>query len=212
MCTVVVRTRPFLLLSNRDEFLERPSAPLEYHQGILAGRDLRSGGAWLGFGPNGGWAVLTNLPGPAPVDPPTRGTLVQNFLTSTLSPEAYAQTIDPQQYAGFNLLLGRGDQLRYLSNQAAPRSLPPGLHVLGNTPIDEESPRTRRARQRVEQSRARTPEEWLDLFQDPLIWVDLPGYGTRCTTLATTSGRDLSVWERTRGQSQARQRDWPGWA
>ena len=51
MCTVVVRTRPFLLLSNRDEFLERPSAPLEYHQGILAGRDLRSGGAWLGFGP-----------------------------------------------------------------------------------------------------------------------------------------------------------------
>jgi uncharacterized protein with NRDE domain len=71
MCTLVVQTDPFLLLSNRDEYLDRPTAPLDYwpDQPILAGRDLRSGGAWLGFGPGRRWAVLTNIPGPQPRQP-----------------------------------------------------------------------------------------------------------------------------------------------
>lgn len=206
MCTLVVQTHPFFLLSNRDEFLDRPAAPLDYwpDHPILAGRDLRSGGAWLGFGPNGRWGVLTNLPGPAPANPPTRGRLVQDFLTGQLTPAQYAESIQRERYAGFNLLIGSGDQLTYLSNQAAPRHLPPGLHVLGNTPIHDETERTRHARQLVLESRAQTPEEWLDLFRDPLVWIDLPVYGTRCTTLA----RDFTVWERTRGQSEIRRRDW----
>ena len=211
MCTVVVQTSPFFLLSNRDEFLDRPAAPLDHWEGILAGRDLRSGGAWLGFGPRGRWAVLTNLPGAAPPNPPTRGQLVQNFLTGQLSPEDYAQSIPREQYAGFNLLVGKGDQLTYLSNQAVPRNLPPGLHVLGNTPIQEETARTQRARQLVLDSQARTPEDWLELFHDPLVWIELSVYGTRCTTLAQLSGKDLSVWERSRGHSEIRRRDWPNW-
>ena len=36
-------------IGNRDEFHERPAAPLaEWESGILAGRDLKSGGTWLG--------------------------------------------------------------------------------------------------------------------------------------------------------------------
>lgn len=208
MCTLVLvhqPDRPFLLLSNRDEFLDRPTAPLDYWPDapILAGRDLLSGGAWLGFAANRRWAVLTNIPGQAPLDPPTRGTLVLNFLTSQLSPQHYAQGIERERYAGFNLLLGAADDLCYLSSLEAPRSLPPGIYALGNAPLDQPSPRVERARQLVTESTAQSPEEWLDLFQDPLIWIEGPIYGTRCTTLAN----EVSVWERTRGESEVRRRD-----
>ena len=143
MCTLVVQIDPFLLLSNRDEFLERPTAPLDYwpDQPILAGRDLRSGGAWLGFGPGRRWAVLTNIPGPVPPDAPSRGTLVQNFLTGQLD----TQNLDRHRYAGFNLLLGIGTQLTYLSSQDPPRSLPPGTYALGNDTLARPSPRVLRA-------------------------------------------------------------------
>lgn len=209
MCTVVVRTEPFFLLSNRDEFLERPAAALDFwpDSPILAGRDLRSGGAWLGFGSEGRWAVLTNLPGVPPPHPPTRGRLVQDFLTGSLDPEA----VQRERYAGFNLLLGTPRDLVYLSSQVAPLHLQPGLHVLGNTLLGESSERTDRARQLVEQSRASGPEEWLDLFRDPLVWIDLGVYGTRCTTLAIVNGGDLTVWERTRGETAAVRREWKSW-
>ncbi len=203
MCTLVVQTDPFLLLSNRDEFLDRPTAPLDYwpDQPILAGRDLRSGGAWLGFGPGRRWAVLTNIPGPVPPDAPSRGTLVQNFLTGQLD----TQNLDRHRYAGFNLLLGIGTQLTYLSSQDPPRSLPPGTYALGNDTLDRPSPRVLRAVELFQTSTAQTPEAWIDLFTDPLVWIDLPGYGTRCTTLVQAD----QVYERTRGQSEIRQRRWP---
>ena len=227
MCTLVViqqPDRPFLLLSNRDEYLDRPSAPLDYWPDapILAGRDLRSGGAWLGFGRQQRWAVLTNIPGPPPPQPPSRGTLVRDYLTGSLTPQQYAQTIERERYAGFNLLLGVPDQLCYLSSQDAPRLLPWGFqeqassericdsksrrptvsYALGNAPLDQPSPRVERARQLVTESTAHSPEEWLDLFRDPLVWIESPIYGTRCTTLAT----EVSVWERSRGESAIRQR------
>ena len=203
MCTLVVQTDPFLLLSNRDEFLDRPTAPLDYwpDQPILAGRDLRSGGAWLGFGPGRRWAVLTNIPGPVPPDAPSRGTLVQNFLTGQLD----TQNLDRHRYAGFNLLLGIGTQLTYLSSQDPPRSLPPGTYALGNDTLDRPSPRVLRALELFQTSTAQTPEAWIDLFTDPMVWIDLPGYGTRCTTLVQAD----QVYERTRGQSEIRQRRWP---
>ncbi|ODT63380.1 hypothetical protein ABS71_14405 [bacterium SCN 62-11] len=201
------------MLSNRDEFLERPAAALDFwpDQPILAGRDLRSGGAWLGFGAHGRWAVLTNLPGVPPPAPPTRGRLVQDFLMGGLSPQEYALGVQRQDFAGFNLLVGAPGQLVYVSTQSPPRVLGPGLQVLGNTPIEQSSERTDRALQLVEQSGTESVEEQLDLFRDPLVWIDLGLYGTRCTTLARVTGGDLTVWERTRGQATAVRRDWPGW-
>lgn len=208
MCTVVIQTEPFILLSNRDEYLDRPTAPLEFwpDQPILAGRDLRAGGAWLGFGPQRRWAVLTNIPGPAPPNAPTRGRLVEDYLIGQLKPDE----LHREAYAGFNLLLGCGSQLTYLSSHDPPRSLPPGLYALGNDLLDRPSPRVQRALELYQHSCAETPDAYLDLFTDPQIWIDLPGYGTRCTTLATAS-HDLHVYERTRGQIQIRHRHWPSW-
>lgn len=213
MCTVVVRSDPFFLLSNRDEFLDRPAAPLHRwpDQPILGGRDLRSGGAWLGFGAGGRWAVLTNLPGPPPENPPTRGRLVQDFLSGSLSPQDYARSIERERYAGFNLLLGTPQGITYLSNRSPARPLGADLQVLGNTLVDEPSERTDRAYELVLHAQAHSPQQWLDLFQDALVRIDLGVYGTRCTTLALLQGRDLHVWERTRGQTALVHQTWPGW-
>ncbi len=53
-----------LLAGNRDEFHERPTAALRRWAApadtVLAGRDLRSGGSWVGLGQDGRAAVVTN--------------------------------------------------------------------------------------------------------------------------------------------------------
>ena len=54
MCVAAIawQTHPqwrLVAVSNRDEFHDRPSAPLtKWGNGIIAGRDLRGGGTWLG--------------------------------------------------------------------------------------------------------------------------------------------------------------------
>ena len=55
---------PLLIAANRDEFLDRPTAPL--HRWLLddgtevvGGRDLRDGGTWLGLSPQGRVAIST---------------------------------------------------------------------------------------------------------------------------------------------------------
>ncbi|MES2424138.1 MAG: NRDE family protein, partial [Pseudomonadota bacterium] len=57
---------PLVIASNRDEFRSRPAAPLaewtaDNGQPVLAGRDLRDGGTWLGVTPAGRVAMLTNV-------------------------------------------------------------------------------------------------------------------------------------------------------
>ena len=70
MCIVVLSTAhpsyPLILLSNRDEFLNRPTARADWwssHRNVLSGRDLQhpSQGTWLGVTKQGRLAVLTNF-------------------------------------------------------------------------------------------------------------------------------------------------------
>lgn len=57
MCLILLSYRmhdryPFILAANRDEFYERPSAPVSLWDdapGVIAGKDLKSGGTWLGI-------------------------------------------------------------------------------------------------------------------------------------------------------------------
>ena len=74
-----------ILAANRDEFYARPTKRLAYWDdipSILAGRDLRSMGTWLGINKNGFLGAITNYRDPASVlpDPPSRGILVSRFL------------------------------------------------------------------------------------------------------------------------------------
>lgn len=112
---------PLLLISNRDEFYARQTMPLHWwppgNNGIavLAGKDLRGGGTWLGVNDRGWLATLTNFrsPNDFTANTPTRGTLVADFLQGTLTARAYLQQLSAHasRYNGFNLLLYDGTEL-----------------------------------------------------------------------------------------------------
>lgn len=130
---------PLLLLGNRDEFYARPAEPLHHWVGasILAGRDVHAGGTWLGVGPGGRLAALTNYRSavPARKDAPTRGQLVTDFLQSPLDAGAYLRTLQAHAsaYNPFNLLVFDGHTLLGLESRGARIvTLQPGMGAVSN--------------------------------------------------------------------------------
>ena len=172
---------PLVLLSNRDEFLARTTEQLHQwpDQPIYAGRDSQSGGTWLGihqqerqqqsqqqnqqstednqspsYQQNGRWAAVLNFRDgvQARADERSRGELVTSFLTSTLSPMAFARQIKLRDYAGFNLIIGDSQQAVIVNNRGhAPTALHAGLHVFSNGQPDEGWFKTEKLRGRLRQ-------------------------------------------------------------
>lgn len=75
----------WIIAANRDEWCDRPTAPLhgwEDAPDIVAGRDLNDGGTWMGISRRGRFAAVTNYRDPASLQPnaPSRGMLVRDFL------------------------------------------------------------------------------------------------------------------------------------
>ena len=139
-----------ILAANRDEFFERPTAPAGFWPDapqVLAGRDLKRGGTWLGVTMEGRFAAVTNFRDPTArtANPISRGALVSEFLRGDETPEEYLKGIADRasQYDGFNLLAGDSYSLFYLSNRssAPPRALTPGVYGLSNHLLDSSWPK-----------------------------------------------------------------------
>jgi len=138
-----------VLMANRDEAYDRPAAPAAFWEDapeVLAGRDLRDGGTWLGVTRSGRWAALTNFrePGRRRQEAPSRGGLVSGFLLGSKTPASFVheETAGAGAYNGFSLFCGDGSALAFLSNRdAAPRILEPGLYGLSNGPLDRPWPK-----------------------------------------------------------------------
>jgi uncharacterized protein with NRDE domain len=207
---------PLVLAGNRDEFHDRPAEAARWWdepEGILAGRDLQAGGSWLGVNRGGRFAVVTNYrePGVATSGRRSRGELVVAFLASSEPVVDWLDALNRRQdeYGGFNLIIGDGEQLHYLSNRGEDRRfLDPGIYGLSNHRLDTPWPKVATARaglQRlVERDRVRC-EELFQLLADrtpaaeselpdtgvPLQWERLlssvfivdPRYGTRVSTV-----------------------------
>jgi uncharacterized protein with NRDE domain len=148
-----------ILAGNRDEFHDRPAAPLNWWQDdarILAGRDLKAGGTWLGVARSGRFGIVTNYRDlQAPVEgAPSRGCLVPRFLTGATSPKEFLDDLRgaAPRYSGFNLLVGGSRALYYFSNRGSsvPRALPPGIYGLSNHTLDTPWPKLQRTRDRVD--------------------------------------------------------------
>ncbi|WP_434212987.1 NRDE family protein [[Pseudomonas] boreopolis] len=141
-----------LMAGNRDEFHGRPTAPLHAwptpHEGLLAGRDLRSGGSWVGANRQGRAAVVTNVRDPlASASGPSRGQLIADYLAGSADAAAYAEVMRGRaaEYPPFNLLLVDAGRCHYLGNHpAACRPLEPGIHGMSNGRLDAPWPKTRR--------------------------------------------------------------------
>jgi uncharacterized protein with NRDE domain len=148
-----------VMAANRDEFHDRPAAPLGVWPGepsIVAGRDLRGGGTWMGATRPGHFGVVTNfrdLEAPPAPDAPSRGELVPRFLTGGQSAATYLDELRQAatRYAGFNLLVGGPGGLHYFSNRngAAATELAPGVYGLSNHLLDSPWPKLLRTRHRL---------------------------------------------------------------
>lgn len=149
MCLVLIAYKQhpvydLVLLANRDEFYDRPTSPAEFWEdqpNVLAGRDLRAGGTWMGVTRQGRYAAVTNYreAGAKGSGAPSRGALVAGYLVADERPEAFMARLQQQGswYNGFNLLAGDPEGLYYYSNRdGAVRSLAPGLYGLSNHLLD----------------------------------------------------------------------------
>ena len=216
---------PLLVAANRDEFYDRPTAPMAWWEGghLLAGRDLKAGGTWLGLTRTGRFAALTNHRDPALVQPdgPSRGRLPLAFLEGGESPERFLE--DLRQDAGasspYNLLLCDGTHLvGYESRSDRVMRFEPGVHAVSNGAFDEPWPKVTVLKDRLTQAgedlgallealedEHAFPDTSLPRTGVSLDWeralsprfIRTPTYGTRASTVLALGRRDVAVIERT---------------
>lgn len=160
MCLIVVAHRahpdwPLVLAANRDEFHARPTQDAHWwpdRPDVVGGRDLQAGGSWFAIDRRGRFAAVTNF---RDAEPPSRnrrsrGELVTAFLDGERAPLEYAASIDGDRYGGFNLLVGDGDALAYLSNRdGGCRALVPGIYGVANATLDTPWPKLERSKSRL---------------------------------------------------------------
>ncbi|MFQ5754846.1 MAG: NRDE family protein [Acidiferrobacterales bacterium] len=148
---------PLIVAANRDEFYDRPTSAAAFWDDaphVLAGRDLRQGGTWLGITRQGRFAALTNFrdSDSPPAERPSRGHLVSKFLLSGVPPEAYLRAVAQRadQYNGFSLIAGQGDHFFFYSNREGQvRRLDPGVYGLSNHLLNTPWPKVTRGTQNL---------------------------------------------------------------
>ncbi len=142
----VVDDAPIVVGANREEFYAHGGEPPQVLDGPLlsvGGRDPVAGGTWLGVNERGVLIALTNRRKSQRTHAPrSRGLLVRKLLGCASAAEAAdlaGQELQRNPYEGCNLIcvdaeravgVQAGDTLRVCL-------LPPGLHVLANTDIDD---------------------------------------------------------------------------
>lgn len=144
MCTLIAAVRmfpgaPLLVAANRDEALARPSRPPAIEPGspkVLAPRDEKAGGTWLGLNEHGLFTGITNRAGTPPdLSRRSRGALVSDALQMQLAADLHGclADIDPRAYNPFHLLYAdrTSAHLTWSDGEKLYRTdLPDGLHVV----------------------------------------------------------------------------------
>ena len=144
-----------VVAANRDEYHARAAAPLGRWAppaDLIAGRDLRAGGTWLGVDRARRFGVVTNFRELQPARPgaPSRGELIPRYLGGVAGAAQFLADLEPHAaaYSGFNLLLSDGAQLWYGSNRTQPfaHALAPGVYGLSNELLDTPWPKLLRVK------------------------------------------------------------------
>ena len=219
MCLVVLSigqhpNYPLILAANRDEFHARPTQDAHWwpdKPDILGGRDLQAGGTWLAVHRDGRFATVTNYRDAKPTSPEyrSRGELVTGFVEGELDPGAYLETISEDDYAGFNLIVGAGTDVAYLSNREdGSRPLGQGTYGLSNALLDGPWDKVERSKRglsvlieddainepslfRLMDDRSKGPVEEVErgrldfetAHRITAPFIVMENYGTRCTSV-----------------------------
>ena len=220
MCTLAVYFRvfpsyPLVVAANRDEYLERPSAPptllRDEPPRAFGGLDLVAGGTWLGVNDAGLVAGLLNRRTADAPDPTrrSRGLLCLDALAAPSAAEAASRLNDVPagRYNPFNLLLAdtRGAFVAVQAPEGPPRvsALPPGLHLLTNLDVNDPTcPRIAASHQRFvaagEALRADADDgafvaHLRDVLADHVTALDPRGPGSLCVHSAEYGTRSSTV-------------------
>ena len=228
MCLIAFHWRPdapvpLIVAANRDEFYDRPTATLAWWEGgrILAGRDLWSGGTWMGVSREGRFAAVTNFRDPlrSRKDAPSRGFIPLRFLEEEGSAAAFLGWLrkEAPSYAPFNVLVYDGvDLLGYESRHDGIPPLAPGIHAVSNGDFDEPWPKVEAAKAGLAEAEE-DDEALFNLLRDarpfpddqlpgtgvPIEWeralspafVRMPTYGTRASTVLRLGRGRVSMAE-----------------
>ncbi|WP_099351517.1 NRDE family protein [Fredinandcohnia onubensis] len=146
-----------IVAANRDEFLQRPTAPIHFWEDeptLLAGRDLEKMGTWMGVTKAGRFAAITNYRDPSEVSvgKQSRGTLVKDALIYKGDIAEYMKQLEGMnsQYPGYNLLVGDPEQLYYYSNVGKSlEKVQPGIHGLSNHLLDTGWPKVQKGKEEL---------------------------------------------------------------
>jgi uncharacterized protein with NRDE domain len=183
MCLIVfaIRQHPsykLILAANRDEYYARPSAAPAFWEDaprVLAGKDLKGGGTWLGITRSGRIAAVTNYRDPASVktSAPSRGWLVRDYLLNREDPLSYLERVrhDGTRYNGFNLIVGCKEELFWYSNRGGEiLPLSPGFYGISNRLLNTPWPKVDRSKERLADLLAKhetpSPEGLFELLSD----------------------------------------------
>ena len=151
MCTLALMYRmwastPLLVAANRDEKLDRPAEPpSRSSQGdsyVVAPRDAKAGGTWIGVNSAGLFACITNRFGRSP-DPtrPSRGRLVTQALGYRRARDAADQLagLIATEENGFHLVVADREEAFVIvcdTSSISQRPLPAGLHIVTERSFD----------------------------------------------------------------------------
>ncbi len=226
MCLVVFsyqKDGSFSLAGNRDEFYNRATKKAELWDdipGLIAGRDLKAGGTWLGLDQFGNIAFLTNFRHPKYFKEAekSRGELVTDFFKNPDDIEAFSTGLRDKsaQYNGYNLIFGNPrKKMLYFSNVSGELSeIKFGIHGISNAFLNTPWPKVEKTKDRftneltsgihgdyskkifkiLGDSNTLPVEELPDTGVEKELekklsspFIQMEGYGTRCSTLINFS-------------------------
>ncbi|EFJ35804.1 hypothetical protein SELMODRAFT_404056 [Selaginella moellendorffii] len=190
----------FILTHNRDEFHSRESCPAHWWKeepgNILAGRDGKEGGTWLGISATGRLAFVTNIREPLEKNAAvSRGFLPVQFLQSELNPKDHIDQLSSQamSYNGFNLVVAdvhSGEMACYSHSlklgDTLTHDISRGIHGVSNGVFESNWPKVDRGKRKLKELLERYPNEEIpdkiiidELLRDGRVFEDsvLPATG-----------------------------------
>lgn len=213
----VVEDSPLVVGANREEAYARGGLPPHLLDGscrAVAGTDPLAGGTWFGVNEHDVLIAVTNRrKSELPTEPRSRGLLVRELLGCTSATEAVARAshaLERNDYSGCNLVcadragavvIQAGDWLRV-------KPLPPGIHVLTNSDINDASdPRLSHALWWLVNRHYLNAEQCVDALrelcgqrEDPPICLRGPERGTVSSSIvALRSPRSRSLYLHAQG-------------
>lgn len=233
MCLILIAKNKhpkykLIIAANRDEFYERPAKQADYWEEfpfLLAGKDLKDGGTWLGITKNGKFAAITNYRDMKLIkeNVPSRGEIVLKYLTTDINRKEYSNYLlnKGRKYNPFNFLYGNVDGLSFYSNITNKiEKIKDGIHGISNHLLNTNWFKVEKGKTEFEkiineenfnvenlilllQNDEKSPEDLLPNTGLPMetekaissIFIKTGKYGTRCSTVLLVDENNILLKE-----------------